>query len=209
VSASIFEHFAPVPDFRMERKKVYPLPEILLLVVSGVLSGANGWEAIEQFGRSKLDWPRKFSPFADGIPSHDCIAYVISGLSPKAFQACFASWMRAVSEATGGELIAIDGKTARGSRDRRRGKSALHMVRGQRKGHQVKEKDTHAPPRSRSKKRTPTLRPGQRKGQKNKKKDTHALPPCSAPPKCGCPGCLLGVYLLINSKPVRRTICSA
>jgi hypothetical protein len=177
VSASIFEHFAPVPDFRMERKKVYPLPEILLLVVSGVLSGANGWEAIEQFGRSKLDWPRKFSPFADGIPSHDCIAYVISGLSPKAFQACFASWMRAVSEATGGELIAIDGKTARGSRDRRRGKSALHMVRGQRKAKKDKEKDTHTPPR--------TLRPGQRKGQKkgqkkdkkkDKKKDTHAPP---------------------------------
>ena len=55
MSASIFDHFAPVPDFRIERKSVYPLPEILLLVVSGVLSGADGWEAIEQFGRTKLD----------------------------------------------------------------------------------------------------------------------------------------------------------
>jgi predicted transposase YbfD/YdcC len=128
MSASLFQHFAPVPDFRIQRKTVYPLPEILLLVVSGVLSGADGWEAIELFGKSKLDWLRKFAPFADGIPSHDCIAYVISGLSPKAFQACFASWTRAASEATGGELVAVDGKTARGSRDRRRGKSALHMV---------------------------------------------------------------------------------
>jgi predicted transposase YbfD/YdcC len=128
VSASILEHFAPVPDFRIERNKVYPLPEILLLVVSGVLSGADGWEAIEQFGQAKLDWLRRFAPFSEGIPSHDCIAYVISGLSPKAFQECFVSWTRAVSEATGGELIAVDGKTARGSRDRRRGKSALHRV---------------------------------------------------------------------------------
>jgi predicted transposase YbfD/YdcC len=128
VSASVFDRFAPVPDFRIERKKVYPLPEILLLVVSGVVSGADGWEAIEQFGRAKLEWLRKFAPFCAGIPSHDCIAYVISGLSPKAFQACFASWTRAVSEATGGELIAVDGKTVRGSRDRRRGQSALHMV---------------------------------------------------------------------------------
>ncbi len=128
MSANIFEHFAPVPDFRIERNKVYPLPEILLLVVSAVLSGADGWEAIEQFGRAKLEWLRKFAPFADGIPSHDCIAYVISGLSPKAFQECFASWTRAASEATGGELLAVDGKTVRGSRDRRRGKSALHMV---------------------------------------------------------------------------------
>jgi hypothetical protein len=47
---------------------MYPLPEILLLVVSAVLSGADGWEAIEQFGKSKLDWLRKFAPFADGIP---------------------------------------------------------------------------------------------------------------------------------------------
>ncbi|MGD8275473.1 MAG: ISAs1 family transposase [Thiohalocapsa sp.] len=128
MSASILEHFAPVPDFRVERNKLYPLPEILLLVVSALISGADGWEAIEQFGRAKLDWLRKFAPFAHGIPSHDCIAYVLSGLSPKAFQECFVSWTRAVSAATGGELVAVDGKTARGSRDRRRGKSALHMV---------------------------------------------------------------------------------
>jgi hypothetical protein len=63
VSASVLEHFAPVPDFRIERNKLYALPEILLLVVSGVLSGADGWEAIEQFGQSKLEWSRRFAPF--------------------------------------------------------------------------------------------------------------------------------------------------
>ena len=128
MSASIIEHFAPLPDFRVERNKLYPLPEILLLVVCAVLSGAEGWEAIEEFGKAKLDWLRKFAPFIHGVPSHDCIAYVVSRLRPKSFQACFLSWTRAVAEATGGELVAIDGKTARGSRDRRRGTSALHMV---------------------------------------------------------------------------------
>lgn len=128
MSANIIEHFATLTDFRVERKKLYPLPEMLLLVVSAVLSGAEGWEAIEQFGKEKLDWLRKFAPFAEGIPSHDCIAYVISRLPPKAFQACFVSWTRAVAEASGGEVVAIDGKTARGSRDRRSGKAALHMV---------------------------------------------------------------------------------
>jgi len=93
-----------------------------------VLSGADGWEAIEEFGKAKLDWLRKFAPFIHGIPSHDCIAYVVSRLRPKAFQECFVSWMRALAEATGGELVALDGKTARGSRARRRGTSALHMV---------------------------------------------------------------------------------
>ncbi len=107
---------------------MYPLPEILLLVICAVLSGAEGWEAMKEFGKEKLDWLRKFAPFANGIPSHDCIATVISRLLPKAFQSCFVNWTRAVAEATGGEVVAVDGKTARGSRDQRRGKQALHMV---------------------------------------------------------------------------------
>ncbi|WP_363184754.1 ISAs1 family transposase [uncultured Thiocystis sp.] len=71
---------------------------------------------------------RQFAPFANGIPSHDGIASVIWCLNPKTFQACFVSWTRAIGEATDGEVVAIDGKTARGSRDRRRGQAALHMV---------------------------------------------------------------------------------
>lgn len=128
MSACLLEHFATLPDFRVDRNKLYPLPEILLLVVCAVLSGAEGWEAMEEFGQEKLDWLRKFAPFTNGIPSHDCLANVTSRLNPKAFQECFVSWTRAVAEATGGEVIAVDGKTARGSRDRRRGKQALHMV---------------------------------------------------------------------------------
>ena len=56
----------------------------------------------------KLD-EAKFAPFANGIPSHDCIANVISRLQPKAFLACFLGWTRAVAEATGGEVVAVDG----------------------------------------------------------------------------------------------------
>lgn len=102
--------------------------DITILVVCAVTAGAPGWEAIEEFGKEKLDWLRKFAPFANGVPSHDCIANVVSRLSPKGFQACFRSWTVAVSEATKDEVIAIDGKTARGSRDRKRARKALHMV---------------------------------------------------------------------------------
>jgi predicted transposase YbfD/YdcC len=128
MSAGIIEYFAPLGDPRIERNKLYPLPEVILLVICAVLGGADGWEAIEQFGRDKLEWLRKFAPFANGIPSHDCIANVVSRLKPQGFQACFRSWTQAVAATTGGELIAVDGKSARGSRDRRRGKAALHMV---------------------------------------------------------------------------------
>lgn len=102
--------------------------DILVLAVCALISGAEGWEAIESFGRSKLDWLRRFVPLANGVPSHDCIAYVISRLSPQGFQDCFVRWARGVREQTQGEVIAIDGKTARGSQNRKNGKNPLHRV---------------------------------------------------------------------------------
>jgi predicted transposase YbfD/YdcC len=128
MSASFVQHFAPLRDPRVERNKRYPLMEILLLAVCAMASGANGWEAMEEFGKAKLDWLRKSAPFANGVPPHDRIAAVISRLNPKTFQACFCALTRSVADATNGELVAVDGKTARGSRDRRGGKHALHMV---------------------------------------------------------------------------------
>ncbi len=128
MSASIEEHFSTLEDPRIDRNKLHELMDIVILVLCAVSSGADGWEAIEEFGQEKLDWLRKFAPFANGVPSHDCIANVLSRLSPKGFQQCFRSWTDAVSEATQGEVIAIDGKSARGSHDRKRSRKALHMV---------------------------------------------------------------------------------
>jgi predicted transposase YbfD/YdcC len=128
VSAGIHEHFSELEDPRIERNKLHDLMDIVILVICAVISGADGWEAIEEFGKEKLDWLRRFAPFANGVPSHDCIANVISRLSVKGFQECFVRWTGAAMEAAGGEIIAVDGKTARGSHDRKRGRKALHMV---------------------------------------------------------------------------------
>lgn len=91
-------------------------------------SGADGWEAIEDFGREKEDWLRQYIPLKNRIPSHDCIAYTLGKVSPVGFRECFMSWVNAVKEHTDGEVIAIDGKTARGSRDRKNNRNPLHMV---------------------------------------------------------------------------------
>jgi predicted transposase YbfD/YdcC len=128
MSVSLIETFSTLEDPRIDRKKKHALVDILFLTVSAMISGAEGWEAIEEFGVNKLDWLRKHAEFKNGIPSHDCISYVISRLSPKAFQQCFLDWVHSVSEHTDGEIIAIDGKTARGSKDKKSGKKALHMV---------------------------------------------------------------------------------
>lgn len=125
---SLLDSFANLEDPRLDRKKLHTLLDIIFLTVSAVASGADGWEAIEDFGHEKLDWLRQYIPLENGIPSHDCIAYTLSSLSPKAFRECFMDWTQSVCDQTDGEVIAIDGKTARGSRDRKNKRSPLHMV---------------------------------------------------------------------------------
>jgi len=128
MAASIVEHFSSLNDPRIERHKQHNLLDIIILTVSAVASGADGWEAIEDFGKEKLDWLQQHIALENGIPSHDCIAYVLSRVSPVGFRECFMSWTQSVLGATNGEIIAVDGKTARGSRDRKNNRNPLHMV---------------------------------------------------------------------------------
>jgi len=128
MSASLLEHFASLQDPRIERNKRHQLLDIIVLSICAVASGAEGWEAIEQFGHTKQDWLRQYVPLANGIPSHDCIAYVLSRVSPVGFRQCFLDWSQTFNETCTGEVIAVDGKTAKGSRDRQRNRNPLHMV---------------------------------------------------------------------------------
>ena len=125
---SLIEHFAELEDPRIERKKLHSLTDILTLCICAIVSGAEGWQAIVDFGREKLDWLRRFVPLKNGIPSHDCLGYVFARLSPEKFRTCFMAWVDDVRKKTAGEVIAIDGKTSRRSRDRQRGQSPLHLV---------------------------------------------------------------------------------
>ncbi len=128
MSPNFMTHFSALQDPRIERRKQHALMDILVLTIAAMISGADGWVAIAEFGAIKLDWLRQFVPLKNGIPSHDCIAYVISRLSPTQFQRCFLNWINEIHEQTAGEIIAIDGKTARGSRDKKHDKNLLHMV---------------------------------------------------------------------------------
>ena len=128
MATGFVEHFSELEDPRIERKKLHALTDIMVLVVCAMISGAEGWEDIAAFGHSKLEWLRRFIPLKNGVPSHDCIAYVISRLSPKNFSECFMKWAEDVREKTHGEVIAVDGKTACGSQKRKHGKNPLHMV---------------------------------------------------------------------------------
>ena len=128
MTASLIEHFTSLEDPRIDRNKFHELFDIIVLTVCAMASGADGWEAIEQFGKGKLGWLRQYIALKIGVPSHDCIAYVLSRVSPQKFRECFMSWAQAVTKETRGEVVAIDGKTAKGSRDRKHNRNPLHMV---------------------------------------------------------------------------------
>ncbi|WP_107852611.1 ISAs1 family transposase [Oceanimonas marisflavi] len=122
------EYFAALKDPRQTAKIRYPLFDVLFLTVCAVIAGAEGWEDIEDFGEAHLDWFQSKGLFPNGLPVHDTIARIVSALDPAEFQQCFIQWAQSVNERTGHELIAIDGKTLRGSYDREDRCSAIHMV---------------------------------------------------------------------------------
>jgi predicted transposase YbfD/YdcC len=126
--ATFLKHFNSITDPRIERCKKHKLMDILLLAISAVLSGAEGWEDIEDFGHLKLDWLKKYGTFDAGNPRYDTIARVICRLKADEIEHAFQSWISSLIETTGTDIIAIDGKTARRSFTTKDRKSALHTV---------------------------------------------------------------------------------
>jgi predicted transposase YbfD/YdcC len=121
-------YFGDLPDPRVRGRCTYKLVEIIIIAICAVLSGAEGWEDIEEFGQSKEAWLRQFLELENGIPSHDTFRRVFSLLDGAAFQERFIRWVEGVFTVTRGQVISIDGKTARGSQDKSAGKNALHLV---------------------------------------------------------------------------------
>ena len=122
------ECFADLPDPRVVGRTAHRLQDILFLMLCGVLCGMDDEEEIEEWGRGRLDWLRQFVPLENGIPSHDTITRVLSALKPAKFQECFVRWMKTLCPSLEGEIVALDGKTACGSRDTASGVPAIHVV---------------------------------------------------------------------------------
>src|SRR3954451_15204389 len=126
-SPSLLDHFAALEDPRQRAKVLYPLPEILLLLLCATLAGADGVTEDGLWGGENLAFLRRFLPYRDGIPSHDTLGEVLAALDPELFEACFTAWVEGLREAEP-DLIAIDGKTSRRTHPGRRGREPLHLV---------------------------------------------------------------------------------
>ena len=121
------KYFAELRDPRVERNREHLLEEILLIAIAAVLSGAESWNDIADYGEDKHEWLKRFLTLPSGIPSHDTFNRVFAALDPEEMERGFVAWVSSIAKLTAGEVVAIDGKTLCGTREA--GKKALvHMV---------------------------------------------------------------------------------
>ena len=121
------KYFAELTDPRVERNREHLLEEILLMAIAAILSGAEGWNEIEDYAQSKVEWFKSFLRLPGGIPSHDTFNRVFSALDPEELEKGFVAWVSSIAKLTAGEVVAIDGKALRGTQESRK-KAIVHMV---------------------------------------------------------------------------------
>ena len=120
-------HFSTLRDPRQAAKVLYPLPEILLLLLCATIAGADDFVEIRLWGDDHQDFLRRFLPFERGIPSHDTLCDVIAAIDPELFKCCFLNWVAGL-QTEEPDIIALDGKTSRRSHARGKGQLPLHTV---------------------------------------------------------------------------------
>jgi predicted transposase YbfD/YdcC len=137
LNARFFEHFANLEDPRIERSKEHLLKDIIAIAILAIISGADGWVAIEAYGNAKYEWLKSFLELPNGIPSHDTFSLVFARIEAQQFQECFLSWVNAIVGELELNVIAIDGKTLKQSYDRNDQQKALHLVTAWSSSHQL------------------------------------------------------------------------
>jgi predicted transposase YbfD/YdcC len=121
------KYFAELTDPRVERNREHLLEEILLMAIAAVLSGAESWNDMEEYGEAKIEWLKTFLTLPAGIPSHDTFNRVLAALDPEQMEKGFVAWVGSIAKLTAGEVVAIDGKALRGT-DAGGKKPIVHMV---------------------------------------------------------------------------------
>ena len=128
--SEFLKHFSNIKDYRDPVRVNYKLSEIFFLTLCAVLSGCDDFVEISNYGQENIKFLKKYLPYENGIPSHDTLNNVFNKLNPIEFNKCFIEWAKSIGGplSEGQEIVAIDGKSVRGSHDRASGKRAIHMV---------------------------------------------------------------------------------
>lgn len=126
-NSSIHTHFSELLDPRIDRTKKHPLMNVLFITICAVICGADTWVGIERFALSKLDFFSQYLDVSDGVPSHDTFNRIFSLIDIDKFGECFINWVSSLAKKSK-DVIAIDGKAMRATKNKLTGSSALYLV---------------------------------------------------------------------------------
>jgi len=128
LSGSLIEIFRDIPDPRSGNAIKHKLDEVLAIAILAILCDCAKFTEMELFGQEREGWLRTFLSLENGIPSHDTFGDIFAALSPEAIQTRFISWVETIREKISGDIIPIDGKTIRRSKDIANNKRAIHII---------------------------------------------------------------------------------
>jgi len=124
----LFNCFLSIRDPRVRARCTYPLINILVISLCGIICGANTWEGIADFGHKRFRWLDQFIDMRCGVPSPLTFARIFSLIDPSEFQKCLAAWMSQFFQIVANDIINIDGKSLRGSARQSQNQRASHVV---------------------------------------------------------------------------------
>jgi predicted transposase YbfD/YdcC len=122
---TLTEAFSGLPDPRTGPAQRHDLTEMIVMALCAVLCGADTWVDMAEWAEDNEDWLKKYLVLMHGTPSHDTFGRVFRILDAKVFEASFRQWIAGVVGVVAG-VVAIDGKTACGSKDGQN--TALHTL---------------------------------------------------------------------------------
>ncbi len=126
LETNFLDHFEVIEDPRLQRNQLYTVEEILLVTLLAVICGAEGWQDVENYGKSKIKYLRCYLPYECGIPSDDTVRRFFRAVNPDHFKEIFSKWVQCIANVANAKVIAIDGKSNRRTFDGEG--NMLHMV---------------------------------------------------------------------------------
>jgi hypothetical protein len=127
---SLIEQFRGLPDYRKCKQIKFNVGEILYLALLAQMSGANGYDDMAAWVKTKKYELTKFLGHAFIAPAYTTIRNVFMQIDIDSLETLFASWSQDVAAQTGSclNIVAADGKTMRGSANRIKDERARHIV---------------------------------------------------------------------------------
>ena len=122
-----FDIFGILVDKREEGKVWHKLIDILFIIVTATFCKIDKVEEIYIWASAErnIEWLKRYVELANGVPSVSTFRRALRAIDPKQFEKCFMIWVKELTVFSGGDIVAIDGKTMRGSRD---GGNITHIV---------------------------------------------------------------------------------